>query len=144
MAKARRKKQEITQGLSDKEIESFKTLLTEKREKLLASANESRGLGDNPPDKLSDEVDLASAEYEAAFENRLRDREKFLLKKINKSLQRIAEGIFDSCDSCGGYISKRRLNARPETTMCIECKEEQEKIEKMYEKKRTMSVNFEI
>jgi DnaK suppressor protein len=93
---------------------------------------------------MSDEVDLASAEYEAAFEYRLRDREKYLLKKIDRAVQRIAEGEYDECENCGNVISKKRLLARPETTMCIDCKEEQEKVEKMYEKKRSYRFDFEL
>ena len=63
---------------------------------------------------------------------RLRDREKFLLKKVEKALQRVEDGSFGVCERCEEQISLKRLQARPVTTLCIRCKEEQEKKEKSY------------
>ena len=73
-----------------------------------------------------------SSEYAQSMVFRLRDREKFLLKKIEKALQRIEEGTFGICERCEEPISPKRLEARPVTTLCIRCKEEQEKKEKSY------------
>lgn len=122
--------------LTPEELLEFKAKLNGKRDALLGGSLNSLGQLDGTQDKLPDEVDLATAEYEAAFENRLRDREKFLLKKIDKALKRIEEGEYDECESCGTVIAKKRLEARPEATLCIVCKEEQEQIEKGYLKKR--------
>ena len=130
--------------LTAEELEEFRQLLEAKKAKILDSSTEPQGIPDNDMLRLSDEVDLASAEYDEAFENRLRGREKFLVKKIDKALHRIADGEYDECDDCGAIIAKKRLLARPETTMCIECKEEQEKVEKMYEKKRDFRVTFDF
>ncbi len=82
---------------------------------------------------------MATAEYEQSFEYRLRDREKFLLRKVDKALRRIENGEYDECESCGETISKKRLLARPEATLCIVCKEEQEQLEKGYLKRREMN-----
>ena len=81
---------------------------------------------------LPDEIDLASSEYTQSMVFRLRDREKFLLKKIEKALARIDDGSFGICERCEEDISIKRLEARPVTTLCIRCKEEQEKKEKSY------------
>ena len=62
-------------------------------------------------------------------ELRLRDREKYLIQKLNAALERIANGSIDVCEECGEKISYRRLLARPMTTLCIDCKEEKEKEE---------------
>ena len=132
--KPMKQKTEENEPLTEKELTEFAARLQTKRDALLDGS-----LKQNSPlhnDKLPDEVDLATAEYEAAFENRLRDRDQFLLKKIDKALQRIAEGEYDECDACGGIIAKKRLEARPEATLCIVCKEEQEQIEKGFLKKR--------
>ena len=83
-------------------------------------------------DDLPDEIDLASSEYTQSMVFRLRDREKFLLKKIDDALARIENGNFGICEICEEEISVKRLEARPVTTMCIRCKEEQEKQEKSY------------
>jgi DnaK suppressor protein len=63
---------------------------------------------------------------------RLRDREKFLLAKIDKALGRIETGGFGICEKCEEEISMKRLEARPVTTLCIRCKEEQEQKEKSF------------
>ena len=123
--------------LTDKDLENFKARLEDKRERLLAGSLNSENTH-STTDKLPDEVDLATAEYEAAFESRLRDRDQFLLKKIDRALTRIADGEYDECDSCGDIIAKKRLEARMEATLCIICKEEQEQIEKGFLKKREM------
>lgn len=130
--------------LTPEELEEFRELLLQKRRKLLGMSEANNVLPDESEFRLSDEVDLASAEYEAAFENRLRDREKFLLRKIDNALERITAGEYDECEDCGNYIAKGRLKARPETTLCIECKEEQEKREKMYQKRRNLRQSFEL
>lgn len=83
-------------------------------------------------DDLPDEIDLASSEYAQSMVFRLRDREKFLLKKIDRALLRIDDGTFGVCERCEEPISTKRLEARPVTTLCIRCKEEQEKKEKSY------------
>ena len=83
-------------------------------------------------DDLPDEIDQASSEYAQSMAFRLRDREKFLLKKVEKALQRVEDGSFGVCERCEEQISLKRLQARPVTTLCIRCKEEQEKKEKSY------------
>jgi RNA polymerase-binding transcription factor DksA len=56
--------------------------------------------------------------------------EKSFLDKINKALVKIDDGTFGVCEECGEEISVKRLEARPETTLCIKCKEDQERMEK--------------
>jgi DnaK suppressor protein len=126
-------------ALTKKDLKSFKNLLSEKREALLSAAQDTRKTGFEPSEKHPDEVDLATAEYEQSFEYRMRDREKYLVKKIDKALQRIEVGEYDECESCGELISKKRLLARPEATLCIVCKEEQEQIEKGFLKRRELN-----
>jgi DnaK suppressor protein len=132
------------QRLTPAELAEFRELLIAKKNKILESSASVSALPEENELRVSDEVDLASAEYEAAFEFRLRDREKYLLKKIENALDRIANGEYDECESCGAIIAKGRLLARPETTLCIECKEEQEKREKSYEKRRPFRPTFEF
>lgn len=81
---------------------------------------------------LPDEVDLASSESDQSMNIRLRDREQTLLKKINKALDKIKEGTYGTCETCGEEISVRRLEARPVTDLCIRCKEEQERVERSF------------
>ena len=115
------------------QLKKFKTLLTEKRDEIVKKAKqtleEDMTLDAND---LPDEMDLASSEYLQSFTFRLRGREKVFLDKIEKALRKIEDGSFGTCEECGEEISIKRLEARPETTLCIRCKEDQERHEKDY------------
>jgi DnaK suppressor protein len=113
------------------QLKKFKDLLEEKREDILRRAHQT--LAEDmtlDPDDLPDEMDLASSEYLQSFTFRLRGREKVFLDKIQKALERIDDGTFGVCEECGEGISEKRLDARPETTLCIRCKEDQERVER--------------
>jgi DnaK suppressor protein len=119
--------------LNQKDMKRFKKLLEESKRNLLQSARKT--LSEEATfdtDDLPDEIDLASSEYTQSMVFRLRDREKFLLKKIDDALVRIENSTYGICEICEEEISVKRLEARPVTTMCIRCKEEQEKQEKSY------------
>lgn len=78
-----------------------------------------------------DPTDRASMESDRNFELRIRDRERKLISKIRKALEKIEDGSFGFCEICGEPIDFKRLEARPVTTLCIDCKtssEEEEKI----------------
>lgn len=101
----------------------FKTVLSERKKKLLAQANQTvnRGVSSNQ-DHLVDYADIATLESDRTFQLRIRDRERKLIKKIDDALKRIEDGTFGLCERCGEEISPERLNARPVTTYCIHCK----------------------
>ena len=82
-------------------------------------------------ENLPDLGDQATAVADQNFMLRLKEREQKLLKKIDEALDRITQGTFGVCESCGGEISFKRLKARPVTTLCIECKTKQEEDEKV-------------
>ena len=114
-------------------LKKFKTLLTDKRDEILKKAKQTLEQDMAlDTDDLPDEMDLASSEYLQSFTFRLRGREKSFLDKIEKALKKIDEGSFGVCEECGEEISVKRLEARPETTLCIRCKEDQERMEKDY------------
>lgn len=120
-------------ALNQKDLKRYKKMLEESRDALLQSAKKTLMEESNfDTDDLPDEIDLASSEYTQSMVFRLRDREKFLLKKIEKAITRIDDGTFGICERCEEPISPKRLDARPVTTLCIRCKEEQEKKEKSY------------
>ena len=76
-----------------------------------------------------DSIDESMEEQILSTELRLRDREKYLLNKVDEALDRLQKGTVDECEDCGEKISFRRLLARPTTTLCIDCKETMEKEE---------------
>ena len=121
------------EGMKKKDLKRFREILLEKRDEIITNAKKT--LSDDmtlDTDDLADEMDLASSEYLQSFTFRLRGREKTFLKKIDHALAKIDEGTFGICEECDEPIHPKRLEARPETTLCIRCKEDQERIEKAY------------
>ena len=120
--------------LTKKELKKFQDLLEEKRKAVLDRAREMLSVENMALDTndLPDEMDLASSEYLQSFTFRLRGREKSFLDKIQKALVKIEDGTFGKCEECEEEISLKRLEARPETNLCIRCKEDQERVEKDY------------
>ncbi len=116
----------------DKEkLKYFKDLLLKRREEILKEFQETlKNLGESG-ENLPDTVDQASRETDIALGLRLRDREQKLLKKIEKALKKIEEGTYGICEACGAEIDEKRLMARPEATLCIDCKRAQERMEKI-------------
>ncbi len=121
-----------SKALTKKELKKFQELLDEKRKAVLERARQTLSVENMALDTndLPDEMDLASSEYLQSFEFRLRGREKSLLSKLDLALKKIEEGTFGVCEVCEEPIGKKRLEARPETTLCIKCKEDQEREER--------------
>lgn len=84
-----------------------------------------------------DEAEKASVDNEKNLDLRLKSRKALYFRKIEKSLLKIHEGTFGTCEECGADIGFERLKARPTATMCISCKESEERAEhhKLYTKK---------
>ena len=119
--------------MNKKDLKKFKEILLERRN---AITQHTESISDQSvvfdPEDLPDEVDLASSETDQAISLKLRDRERILLRKIEKALKKIEEGEYGVCESCGEEIGVKRLEARPVTDLCIRCKEEQERREKAF------------
>ncbi len=86
------------------------------------SMNHERNIG-------RDSIDESMEEELFSTEMRLHDREKYLLGKVDKQLARINSDTIDVCEDCGEKIAFKRLLARPVTTQCIDCKEQNERKE---------------
>jgi DnaK suppressor protein len=112
------------------QLEFFKTLLEQRREVLVNGASDTVVEMNDDDETFPDPNDRATLESDRNFTLRIRDRERKLISKIEKAIERIEDGSFGICEECGCEISARRLEARPVTTLCIECKEEQERKEK--------------
>lgn len=119
--------------VNKKDVKKFREILTRRREEILKTADitKEQGMGFSLDD-LPDEADLASSESEQSMSLRLRDRERVLLKKIDKVLKKMEDGTYGDCETCGEEIGVKRLEARPVTDLCIRCKEEQEKMERSF------------
>lgn len=112
-------------------LEKFRQLLQEQMDQLLREADKTVSEMTDEKTNFPDPTDRASLESERNFELRIRDRERKLIAKIREALGRIEAGEFGECEDCGDMIGEARLKARPVTTLCIECKTEQERQEKI-------------
>jgi len=111
--------------------EYFRGILQEEMRVLLEEAGKTvlEMTADNT--NFPDPNDRATQESDRSFELRIRDRERKLINKIKEALERIDDDTFGICEMCGEDINEARLKARPVTTLCIDCKIEQEKREKL-------------
>ncbi len=110
----------------------FKGLLEGKMRALLEEAGKAvNGMGQERTEDFPDPTDRASLESDRNFQLRIKDRERKLIQKIKEALDRIEDGTFGTCESCGKPISEKRLMARPMTTQCIDCKTEDEQKERL-------------
>jgi DnaK suppressor protein len=117
--------------LKQGKMETYKALLTQKINELLSEAGKTVSEMTNGKENYPDPNDRASLESDRNFELRIRDRERKLIMKMQEAIKRIEDGVFGICEVCGGPISEKRLMARPVTTLCIDCKTKQEKMEKL-------------
>ena len=117
--------------MDKKALKEFKKLLNQQLDELLEDAGKTASEMADEKANFPDPTDRASLESDRNFELRIRDRERRLIGKIREALQRIDDGEYGLCESCEEKIGVARLKARPVTTMCIDCKTEQERQEKI-------------
>lgn len=79
-----------------------------------------------------DPNDRATTETDTGIELRTRDRYRKLIDKINQALKRIEIGEYGYCEDTGEEIGLKRLEARPNATLCIEAQERHENYEKQH------------
>lgn len=111
-------------------IEYFRNVLIEEMKSLLGEAGKTVTEMTSDAANFPDPTDRATQESDRNFELRIRDRERKLINKIKDALERIDAGEFGICEECGEEISEARLKARPVTTLCINCKMEEEEKER--------------
>ncbi|WP_027713794.1 RNA polymerase-binding protein DksA [Desulfuromonas sp. TF] len=112
-------------------LEEFQKILQGQLDELLREAGKTVSEMTDEKSNFPDPTDRASLESDRNFELRIRDRERKLIMKIREALERIENGEFGICESCEEMIGEARLKARPVTTLCIDCKTEQERQEKI-------------
>ena len=110
--------------------EFFRALLLERREVLVQAAHAGASTLVESTELPPDSIDIATLESNRDFALRLQDRERRLIRKLERALERVESGDYGICASCGGDISERRLLARPVATHCIDCQTEAEQLER--------------
>jgi DnaK suppressor protein len=78
-------------------------------------------------DEGMDTYDLASEERDREINSILSDRERVKIKQIDDVFERMEEGSYGECGSCGLEIAEERLEAMPFTRLCRDCQQDQER-----------------
>jgi len=107
------------------ELESELTRLAEQIE---VSETELVGLlRDGSEGAGRDPADVGSTNFERDHEMSLANNARELLDQTRLALRHIANGTYGRCDNCGKAIGKGRLQAFPRATLCVECKQREER-----------------
>lgn len=108
--------------MNEAQLDHFKNLLLSWKRELMEEVDRTVSHMKDEASNFPDPADRASQEEEFSLELRTRDRERKLIKKIDKTLELVEKDDYGFCDACGVEIGIRRLEARPTATLCVDCK----------------------
>jgi DnaK suppressor protein len=108
--------------MNEAQREHFKMILRQWRNQLMEEVDRTVHHLQDDAANYPDPADRATQEEEFSLELRTRDRERKLIKKIDSTIEKIAQDDYGFCESCGIEIGIRRLEARPTADKCIDCK----------------------
>ena len=115
--------------MSKRQLHFFRRRIERMREEIEQGVERTVANMQEDASAIPDDNDRASKESEFAVELRERDRDRRLLGKISRALGAIDDGSFGYCEECGDPVGVARLLARPVASLCIECKDLQERLE---------------
>ena len=111
-----------------KELKQMESLLLVKKNILLRKVEERvKKYRDANSEKMTDIAEIASSASDGDVEMVVAEEDARELKQIEDALARIKAGHYGVCEQCSRPIKKARLKAIPFTTLCVSCKEEEEK-----------------
>jgi DnaK suppressor protein len=84
-------------------------------------------LGDAVGDAGDDQADVGAKTFEREHELALTHNARELLAQNERAIARIEAGTYGTCESCGEPIGKARLQAFPRATLCVKCKQREER-----------------
>ena len=115
--------------MNKKQIEFFRVVLDQRIDNLMHHASHVMSEMVSQSNQESESIGRASADTDQSLKLKFKSRESLLIQKIWRALERVENNSYGICEFCGEDISILRLNARPVTTKCIHCKEEEERLE---------------
>ena len=108
--------------------EELETELTELRAEISKAESEiAARIGDAVADAGDDQADAGAKTFEREHELALTHNARELLAQNERALARIESGTYGVCESCGEPIGKARLQAFPRATLCVACKQREER-----------------
>ena len=118
-------------GLTKTQVVAIVENIRQEEAEMIFSEKVARGELQTNQEDLMDEADLASSDIEQGMKMRMANRENFKVKRLHRALDKIKEGTYGECESCGSDIGYARLSARTIAELCIACKEEEERKENL-------------
>ncbi|MCX4476531.1 TraR/DksA family transcriptional regulator [Streptomyces cellulosae] len=117
---------------TDEEVEEARAELMSEvlrlREEISSSERSLAGLmrdsGDGAGD---DDADTGTKNITREHELALAANAREMLDQFERALQRLDAGTYGLCENCGNPIGKARMQAFPRATLCVECKQKQER-----------------
>ena len=102
--------------------------ITELRAEISKAESEiAARIGDAVADAGDDQADAGAKTFEREHELALTHNARELLAQNERALARIVSGTYGVCESCGEPIGKARLQAFPRATLCVACKQREER-----------------
>jgi DnaK suppressor protein len=117
---------------SAREVAEVRELLESDKERLqteISAAEEEIGqlLREGGEGAGNDQADVGSNTFERDHEMSMARNARDNLRLVNEAIARLDDGTYGVCESCGRPIGKMRLQAFPRATLCMECKQKQER-----------------
>jgi len=117
---------------TESEVGQVRRLLADEADELRSEISKAESsiaarLGDSVSDAGDDQADVGAKTYEREHELSLTYNARDLLAQSERALARIEAGTYGSCESCGRPIGKARLKAFPRATLCVSCKQREER-----------------
>ena len=114
--------------MEKKRLEQFRKKLETRQQELRRTVTRTEQDGRAADlDSAQDIADRAASSYNKEFLFHQSNNDRQLLAMVEGALDRIREGVFGQCISCGEEINAKRLDAVPWTRYCIACQEKMEK-----------------
>jgi DnaK suppressor protein len=117
--------------MNPKQRAYFRDLLLKWKKDLLGETERTLSAMHEEETVFADPTDRATMEADRNFELRARDRGRKLVGKLDRTIETIRADDYGYCEECGVEIGLRRLEARPVTDLCIDCKTKQEQMERV-------------
>lgn len=118
---------EDPEELTREQIETLRKMLLEERSRVRERLDRHLAEAVEDSDNLPDEMDIASRQSDQAYLLRLADKEKKLLREIDRALAKFERGSYGVCEGTGDPIGFKRLQLRPWTRYSLEYKEQLER-----------------
>lgn len=118
---------EDPEELTRDQIETLRKMLVEERTQVRSRLDRHLAEAVEDSDNLPDEMDIASRQSDQAYLLRLADKEKKLLREIDRALAKFERGVYGICEGTGDPIGFKRLKLRPWTRYSLEYKEQLER-----------------